>query len=236
MAGPKTTEKPARGGPVRGSAAQRQQDEQTTQVIAGIRALSRAVLDDTKSEAEQRVALALEAARNLRREAELQAQQIAAETLAEAEMEAAHLRQRRLANARLEAQRVLLTRREELIDEVFTRARERLGELRQAPDYKQVVLALVRDGVAKLGEPPEATVRLSASDAGLLTEADLAALAADWRGRVKLSLGTAAEISGGAVIEAGGGHREYDNSFEHRLAELRAALRAEVYQLLQGAA
>jgi len=38
------------------------------------------------------------------------------------------------------------------------------------------------------------------------------------------------------VIEAGGGHREYDNSFEHRLAELRAALRAEVYQLLQGAA
>ena len=123
-----------------------------------------------------------------------------------------------------------------LIDEVFQRAQERLGELRQAPDYKEVVLGLARDGVAKLGEPPEATVRLSASDAGLLSEADLAALAADWRGRVRLSLGPAAEISGGVVIEAADGHKRYDNSFEHRLAELRAALRAEVYQLLQGAA
>jgi len=108
--------------------------------------------------------------------------------------------------------------------------------LRQAPDYREVVLGLVRDGVDKLGEPPEATVRLSASDAGLLSEADLAALAAGWRGRVRLSLGPADEIRGGAVIETADGHQRYDNSFEHRLAALRAALRAEVYQLLQGAA
>lgn len=243
MTGHRTTElhsSAIHGGAIHGGATRAsafgQPDEETRHALSGIRALSRAVLDDTKAEAEQIVAQAQGTARALRGDAESEAERISTEILAEAEGEIAHLRQRSLATSRLEAQRLLLTRREELIAAVFARAEERLGELRESPGYKQVLLDLIRDGVDKLGEPPEVAARLSARDAGLLGDADLAQLAERWRGRVRLSLGPALEISGGAVIETADGHKRYDNSFEQRLALLRAGLRAEVYQLLRGAA
>ena len=218
------------------SAARRRQDEQVSQALGGIRALSRAVLDDTKAEADELVAQAQRAARALHLNAEDQAQQVRAEILAQAEAEIAHLEQRTLATSRLEAQRILLTRREELIEEVFRRASERLGELRRAPGYKQALLDLIEDAVIQLGEPPSAVVRLDPRDVGLLVDDDLAQLAARWRGRVRLSRGEPIAISGGVVLEAQDGHQRYDNSFEQRLALQRAQLRAEVHRLLQGAA
>lgn len=205
------------------------------QISTGIRALASAILDDAKAEADRIVAEAREAARRAREQAEREAAEIRRRIEAEAEREITHLKQQALAMARLEAQRILLKRREELIEKVFTQAAEQLEHVREKPDYKALLRGLLIDAVERLGEPAECVVRLAGRDRSLLGEEELKQLTERWQGRVQLRLGDPAEISGGVVLEADGGRKRYDNSLAARLERERTRLRPEVYRLLQRA-
>lgn len=208
------------------------------QEMSGIKALSRAILDDTRGEAEQIVADAQREAAAKKHQAQAEAEAIRRKVLDHVWEEITRLRQRSLATARLEAQRVQLKRREELIEAVFGQAAQELQRLRQSPQYvgriRAILEELVVDAVEQLGRPAECFVCLAAQDMAELDERALAQLAARWDGRVRLQLGRPAEIWGGVILEIADGRQRYDNSFAARLAREQVRLRARVYQLVQG--
>lgn len=204
------------------------------QVIGGIKALSRAILDDTKVEAEGIVADAQDAARRLVAQAKEESASIRTDILAHAEGDIAHLEQQAMAMARLDAQRIMLGRREELLDRVFDLAAERLAHLYQEGEYPRILRALAIDGVERLGSPAECIVRVAERDLPLLTADLMGELAGRWQGRVQFSIGEPVDISGGVIVETSGGRKSYDNSLESRLAQERDRLRADVHRLLRG--
>lgn len=204
------------------------------QGMAGLRALSQAILDDTKDEATQLVADAQREAKAKIEQARAQAAEMRQQTLARAQSEIAALRQASLATARLEAQRLLLRRREELIDQVLERAREELRRVRQLPQYDAILRDLIVDAVEQLNQPEEVFLRVAPEDALRISDQLLRELAARWNGRVRLSMGEPIDIEGGVVMETEGGRQRYDNSLLARLARERMRLRAQVYRILQG--
>ena len=204
------------------------------QVIGGIKALARAILDDTKVEAERIVAGAQNAAHRVLAQAKEESAALRADILAQAEGVAAHLEQQAMATSRLEAQRVMLGRREELFDKVFDLAAERLARLYQEEEYPRILGALLVDAAERLSEPSECVVRVAAGDLPLLTGDLMGEAAGRWRGRVHLAIGEPVEISGGVIVETPDGRKRYDNSLEARLAQARARLRADVFRLLRG--
>lgn len=197
--------------------------------------MSRAILDDTKMEAERIVRDARLASERAMERAREEAEEIRAQMLKRARSEAEHLEQRTEATARLEAQRIVLTARERAIDAAFERACELLAAKVEKEGYAGILEDLVLDAVPKLGPPETCVVRVSAQDQSILEDIDLDELASAWRGRVNLIAGQPVEINGGVIVETVDGHRRYDNSFQARLKRERPRLRAQVYRLLQGA-
>lgn len=204
------------------------------QIIGGIGALSRAILDDTKDEAEQIVIEARHNAEATLAHARSEAEHVREQILQRARSDAFHMEQQTLATARLDAQRMMLTQREEMIDTVFSRAEGMLADIHRSERYGLMLQRLLVDAVTKLGEPTECVVRVTQRDLPTLQELDLTALAERWNGRVHLMVGDPLAITGGVVVEATDGHKRYNNSFEARLSLERARLRAQVYQLLRG--
>ncbi len=204
------------------------------QGMAGLKALSQAILDDTKDGATQLVADAQREAKAKVEQARARAAEMRQQTLARAQREIASLRQASLATARLEAQRLLLQRREEIIDQVLERAREELRRVRQSPQYDAILRDLIVDAVEQLNQPEQVFLRVAPEDAPRISDQLLQELTARWNGRVRLSLGEPIDIEGGVVLETEEGRQRYDNSLLARLARERTRLRAQIYHILQG--
>ena len=141
------------------------------------------------------------------------------------------LRSQAEASARIDAQTLKLKRREQLLAQVFERARERLASATQWPDYDQVARQLVRDAVKHLGSD-NILVRADPQTQKVLTPDVLAEMSTEigvyMRPGEPLSEGT------GIILETPDGHCRYDNRLETRLARIQSALRASVYHILTG--
>jgi vacuolar-type H+-ATPase subunit E/Vma4 len=204
------------------------------QVIGSIRALSRAILDETKASAERSVQRASVTAGETLEAAQEKAAQEASEVAVAADVKIAHLEQQSLALAKLDAQRIRLEHREEVIERVFSRAEEQLEQIRESPDYHDLMCRLIIDGVERMGQPEDVIVLVSVRDGELLEADTLKEVEERWRGRVQLSLGVSDEVDDGVVLETPDGHRRCDNSLRTRLAREKPRLRAEVCRLLLG--
>ena len=120
-------------------------------VAEGIRALRREILNKAQGQAKELIEAVNEEREAARQQAEEKAQAIKEEILHGVREEAAATKRRTLSAARLEAQRTLLTKREELISQVFAEAQERLRELRRSDRYPDVLRRLIVEAGAGLG-------------------------------------------------------------------------------------
>ena len=165
-------------------------------------------------------------------------QQVSAQTDAEREAilqqarEKAHtLREHAAAAAQMESQALKLERREQLLDRVFTAARQQLPSVAQWPDYDQIKRHLVREAVEQMGAD-EVLVRADAETLREMNEEMLADLERELG--VRLRIGKPLTQSTGIILETPDGHRRYDNTLETRLTRMRKGLRTPVYHILMG--
>lgn len=196
-----------------------------------VESLQRAILEEAREEAQQIVESAQTRAQIIYQEAETQVKAEGDVILERARKKAETLRSQAEASARIDAQTLKLKRREQLLEQVFGRAREQLASAVQWPDYGQVARHLVRDAVQHLGSD-NILVRADAETQKVLTPHVLADLASElgvyMRPGEPLSEGT------GIILETPDGHCRYDNRLETRLARIQSALRTPVYHILAG--
>jgi len=202
-------------------------------VEENIKALTRAVLNEAHTEAEQILAEAKGKAEAVRQKARQQASAERADILGRASREASLLRSQAITSAQLRARALEMERREKLLDSVFEEARQRLPVIQQRADYSQIVRQLLREALIHLGEDT-ALIRADALTRTYLTEQTLAEVSADLG--VQVQHGPPLEQGVGLIVQTADGHRQYDNTLEARLDRLRNTLRAPVLQLLMGEA
>jgi vacuolar-type H+-ATPase subunit E/Vma4 len=198
-----------------------------------VESLERAILEEARGEAQQIIEDAQTKAQIIYQEAESQVKAEGNNILERARKKADGLHSQAEASARIDAQTLKLKRREQLLNQVFDRAREQLASATQWPDYDQVAHYLVRDAVEHLGSD-NVLVRADVETQKRLTPSVLADLASEigvyMRPGDLLSEGT------GIVLETPDGHCRYDNRLETRLARIQSALRSSVYHILAGEA
>ncbi len=193
--------------------------------------LQRAILGEAHSETEQVKADAQAKADEIRRQAQEQADTERKAILAQASQEAARLHSQALSTAQLKARSSELAHREKLLERVFKSVRQKLPELQKRPDYNQIVAGLVREGLAQLGPGP-VQIRADKVTQQVLTSAVLDEISKSTH--INLSLGKPLDQGTGVVLEAEGGHLNFDNTFETRLSRLQGGLRPEIFQILMG--
>lgn len=178
----------------------------------------------------------------------MEAREKAATIVAQAEQEAAAHKDQELArararlearkrqafaHARLEAKRLVTSRQEEFLEELFTQAQERLEQLDPQQRLRSIE-RLIADAVEQLGGG-ELEIELAPRDVGLVTAEVLQSLQqqlAD-KGASCITLGGQRDdIWGGVVVRRRGSQQFVDNSFNARLALAKATLRDEIASIL----
>lgn len=196
-----------------------------------IQALENAIMAEARRETRQILEEARQQAAQLTREAQAALDAECQTLVKQAQDEMALLQGHAGAAAQLEAQTLKLQRREQLLDSVFSAARQKVPEIPLWPDYGDVVQRLIREAVAQLNVP-ELVVRADAMTRTGLTEAVLTELSAALQ--VQLTLGAPLAQGTGVIVETLDGRRRYDNTFETRLARAKDTLRTPIYRLLRG--
>lgn len=193
-----------------------------------IEILSRAILTEAEADAEQIKADAKAKADVIRQRAQEKAEEARKEILARAQQDSERVRSQIVATAQLKARSSQLANREKLLNDVFEAARKKLADVTKRPNYDKVAANLLR----------EALVNLQASEAEVRADsATQKAIKADALGKelnAKISFGKPLEEGVGVVVNASGGHLNFDNTLETRLNRLQGALRSSVYQVLMG--
>ena len=155
------------------------------------------------------------------------------QALTEAKIEANH--RRLLAQAELESQGVRITRREAMLEEVWTAARLRLLGLIDPGERRMILDRLLVDAACQLGGG-RLVVRVSEQDRLLLNRDTLLQLESDLEsqcGPTELELAPEpAHIMGGVIVQSQDGRRLVDNSWDGRLLLARDVLRDQVYHRL----
>ncbi|MBC7236272.1 MAG: hypothetical protein H5T69_10555 [Chloroflexi bacterium] len=191
---------------------------------------------------------AREQAKNRTAEAEEQAKQILEQAKADAERTRETMRQRTeqriearrqsaLSQARRKAREILMHRREQVMEQVWQQARERLRQLDDA-ERLAAIRRLLQDAAEQLGGGA-LRIQVNEQDAKLLGDDTLAEMVQALKeyGVEKLSLAEApAHIIGGVIVWRERDNELVDNSFDQRLALSRTALHDPVYRLLTGEA
>ncbi len=195
--------------------------------------LSRAILSEAQAEADELKAEARSKADAARQRAQAEADRERSEILGKAQIEAERLRSPAIATAQLKARSTELQHREQLLDKAFEAARRKIDSIADRQDYEEVVLGLVREGIAQL-KSSDVQVCADAHAAKMLTATVLTSLESEQH--VHLSLGPSLEDEVGVVLQTQAGHLRYDNTLQTRLARLQSTLRAAVYAILMGEA
>ena len=193
--------------------------------------LSRGVLGEAQAEARQVLEDARARAESIRQEAQRQAEARRKEVLQRARREVEPVRSQAVAAAQLEAQKLRLESREELLNQVFSAAREELKSAPQWPDYPDILRHLIGEAAANLAVE-ELILHADAQARKVLSDAFLAE--AGGQLGVCLRRGELLNEGVGIVAETPNGHRRYQNTLEARLRRLQESLRAPVYRLLRG--
>ncbi|HZD56663.1 MAG TPA: V-type ATP synthase subunit E family protein [Anaerolineales bacterium] len=200
-------------------------------VDENIEALSRAVLSEARSQAEQILAEARERADAIRQRARQQADAEREEILEHAAQEAERVRGQAVAAAQLKARTLHLEQREELLEGVFKAAREQLLSVPGWKDYDQIAVNLLREALQHLGAS-SAQVRADETIRKFLTDQVLADISEDLN--VQLQAGPVLDQGIGVMVQTMDGHLQYDNTLGTRLSRMQNSLRARVYQILTG--
>ncbi|MBD3307117.1 hypothetical protein GF339_11885 [candidate division KSB3 bacterium] len=192
---------------------------------------SQAVLEEAKQQAEEIVTLArreaeriLDGAREELNEAYRAEQQHAA-------TQKAKTRYRQIvAAAELEAQKQRLLTQERLITKVLDQVQDRLLQVRETPQYPDLLLSLIREGVENV-EGDQFEIIVDQADRDLITEALLTKLSTDTGATLTLSDNSQSGITG-VIIQRADGRVRYDNSLQGILHRQKDRIRLLIAQEL----
>ncbi|MHC1741169.1 MAG: V-type ATP synthase subunit E [Anaerolineaceae bacterium] len=193
--------------------------------------LSRDILQQAQSEAEQIIAEAKEKAALIRRHAQEQAAAERISILEQAQRDSDRIRSQAIATTQLKARTLLLESRERLLTEVFEAAQKKLSSVQQWNDYEAIIEKLVEEAISQMGT---SNVILSADPitSKLLTDPLLKKIGSKFDN--KIELGESLKNKIGISASTTNGHLNYDNTLETRLKKLSNELRSPVYHLLMG--
>jgi vacuolar-type H+-ATPase subunit E/Vma4 len=197
----------------------------------GLRELTRGVLGEAQAEARQTLADAQARVESIRLRARERSEVRKKEILESARKEADPIRSQGAASAQLEAQRLRLESREQLLDRVFSDAREAFKDAAQQMDYPDMLHRMIRDAVANLGSAA-VVLRADARSQRHLTDSYLSDLGEEMA--VTIEVGEPLATETGIVVESPNGHRRYRHTLEAQLERIEETLRASVYRLLRG--
>lgn len=196
-----------------------------------IETLSRAILNEAKSESENLLAAAQARADEIRQRALADSQAERARILERAKADVDRVHSQAIANARLKARSLQYQRREQVLDRVFEQARKQLAGIQSWSEYEEIAMRLLREGIQQINSP-KVRVRMDARTAQRLNQAALQKLAAELK--VEIEIGAPLEKGTGVVVESESGRMVFDNTLENRLSRLQNTLRSPVYHLLSG--
>ena len=196
-----------------------------------IESLSRAMISEAKTEAEQITASAQAKADEIRQRARQQAEAEKAEILGRARQEADRLRGQVVATTQMKARTLELEHREKLLDGVFDEARKQLSSIQQWSDYNKIAHKLLQEAVQQLGA---SKIQVSADEKTqqALVKEGLEQLSKELG--IEIILGKPLNQGLGVTSETVDGHLQYDNTLETRLDRLQNGLRSPVYRILIG--
>ncbi|HET7143960.1 MAG TPA: V-type ATP synthase subunit E family protein [Anaerolineales bacterium] len=193
-----------------------------------IELLARAIMAESRDEAEQLYAEAREKADAIRKRAQEQAESERKTILARAKEDADRLRSQSSATTQLKARSTQLDEREKILNGVFDEVRKQLDAVKKRPDYGEIATMLAREALSQL-RATEAEVRVDETTQKALKLDDLSK---ELNG--KFNFGEKLEDGTGVVVSAASGKLHYDNTLETRLSRLQGSLRSSVYKLLMG--
>ena len=193
-----------------------------------IELLARAIMAESRDEAEQLYAEAREKADAIRKRAQEQAESERKAILARAKEDADRLRSQSSATTQLKARSTQLDQREKILNGVFDEVRKQLEAVKKRPDYGEIATMLAREALSQL-RATEAEVRV---DETTQKAFKLDELSKELNG--KFNFGEKLEEGTGVVVSAASGKLHYDNTLETRLSRLQSSLRSSVYKLLMG--
>ncbi len=153
-----------------------------------------------------------------------------------ARAEAAGVKEKIVSSRELETRKILLLAREELIEEVFKKARSLFGKLRREKKFPAILTELTCEGIINLGEK-EVEVIISEADYKVVGENFPAAVTKRLKDKYSCSAKLKLEIRQdspevGVIIRADGGRVIFDNTLSARSRRRHAQLRAFAYEKL----
>lgn len=199
------------------------------QTDAKVGSLADAILAQAAAEAKQIIAAAQAEAERTIAEAREQASRQSEAALLDAEAKAKREGVVEIAAASLDCRRKLLQAREELIDRVFDKVKERLAAIRNSDEYWKILLDLIREGCRAIGKS-NLIVETATAD----REAANRAVAATAIENISIKVQANDEINGGCIVSDSDRRVIFDNTFEAILARHRARLRKQVAETLWG--
>ena len=130
----------------------------------------------------------------------------------------------------LEAKNRLLKAKEELIEEIYNRALNRLREYTSTKDYMNCLFRLISEASRQISSN-KLIIQLNERDAQALTEK----LLLDISRKIGVKLVKSkkkVDCIGGVIVASPDGRMVVDNTFENRLRMLKSSLRVKVAEIL----
>lgn len=185
---------------------------------------------DARSEASKIVGEAEEEAEKKKNEAESKSEEIYQEIIERYKREAGQEKQRIVANAKLQKRKEILDAREEVIQESFQKAREKLENL-PSKEYKKILENLILEAMEAIDGDAEVMVRKE--DGKAVNKNFLQKLSKEAGHNIEKSKENISAV-GGVVVRSKDGKIEVDNTFDTRLERYRGEMRREVAKILFG--
>ncbi|MCL5612020.1 MAG: V-type ATP synthase subunit E family protein [Chloroflexi bacterium] len=196
-----------------------------------IKVLSRAVISDAHTDAEESLTSARTKADEIRKQAMKQAASERARVLEKASAEAERVRSQAIATTQLKARTMQLEQREKLLESVFDSAQQKLSTVQRSTDYEKTAHLLLREALVQLGAK-KAVVKADEVTRKFFTSSTIDKIVKDLG--IQVIIGEALKQGTGVIVETEDGHRQYDNTLETRLRRMQDTLRSPVHHILMG--
>lgn len=140
-----------------------------------------------------------------------------------------------ISEAKMNSRRMELDAREEVIEESFKKAEEKLADIASSDsdEYKNALKEIVTEAAVEIGGG-DLVISLKQDDVAKIS--DLSSLEADIKEKTgkdtKLEIGDNIKTIGGAVVKTKNGEIEVNNTIEARLTRFKKSLRSEVARIL----
>jgi len=193
--------------------------------------LSRDILQQAKSEAEQLLSEAKIKAEEIHKRAQDEADAEKERILAQAKRDSDRIRSQAIATTQLKARTLQLESREILLTEVFSEAMKKLPSVQQWNDFGSIIENLAIEAISQLGSN-EVLLHTDSVTAKLMTDSVLKKIRAKFKESIEI--GGPLTNGTGLIATTKDGHLTYDNTLETRLQKIANELRSPVYHLLMG--